>query len=324
MGSPVSRVLHLASIEGARMVHKVSTYPPIYSQNLSPSLSAVRDITLLSISSQILRRFPYRFQPLAQSNRTCRKDLYFGKSWYQVFSAYRIFLQVSSRTGLRQIAAVAIPLAPILIWILLSFTWSHFPDVTIRRSIRIVMETATALLFAATYREQYKLLRVIYLTFCTITAIDVALLAAPDLSFSPEGFTGVHYHKNDAGAFYLITLPVFLLAFLDPRISHSRAISAAFTVACLGLLVLSGSKTSLPVAPLCLAFTFGLTAARRFGSRHTIATALMIACAVGIFVMFVALVSVDRFLSYFVEDLTFSGRTVIWDYAMIFFGSIRL
>ena len=35
--------------------------------------------------------------------------------------------------------------------------------------------------------------------------------------------------------------------------------------------------------------------------------------------LFIAMVGFDDFLSYFVEDMTFSGRTAIWDYTMSLF-----
>ncbi len=250
-------------------------------------------------------------------------DLAEGSLFWQIlvpsFFTVALLLNILSRASFRRIASVAIPLAPILIWILLSVIWSHFPELTLKRSVRITLETSTAVLLAAAYRDQYRLLRVTYFTFCFIMAIDIALLAFPDISFLDDGFKGFHYHKNDAGVFYLTALPIFLLGTIDRRIFFSRLVSAAFALCCLAFLVLSQSKTSLPLAPISLAITLMLVAARLYSADYTSAIVFMIACVIAVSVMFVAVIGLDNFLSYFVDDLTFSGRTAIWDYTMSLF-----
>jgi O-antigen ligase len=87
----------------------------------------------------------------------------------------------------------------------------------------------------------------------------------------------------------------------------------------LGFLVLSQSKTSLPVLPLCLAITFGLILMKRLGAQYPAVIVVIIACVIALGALFVTAVGLDNFLSFFVADLTFSGRTAIWSYTLSLF-----
>jgi exopolysaccharide production protein ExoQ len=302
-----------------RKTPRARTHILSHGQSRSSNLSLIRDVTVFAY---LIVNFTAISIPFSAFSAV-EQDLSEGSLFWQIlvpsFFGIALLLTIYTRTSFRQVAVIVIPLAPILIWILLSATWSDFPDVTLKRAVRTTMETGTAILLAVAYRDQYRLLRVSYFAFCSIIAIDIALLAMPELSFSPDGYTGVHYHKNDTAIFYLLAFPIFLLAFIDPKIFYLRLVSGSFALCCLVFLVLSQSKTSLPVLPLCLAITFGLISMRRLGAQYPVVIVFVIACITAIVALFITAVGLDNFLSFFVEDLTFSGRTAIWNYTMALF-----
>jgi exopolysaccharide production protein ExoQ len=300
----------------AQGISSIGALYPTYRRRPISNLVLIRNAILFAYLFVNFTAVSLQFSSISGAD----PDLAEGSLFWQIlvpsFFCIALLLNILSRTGFRRIASVAIPLAPVLIWVLLSVIWSQFPEITLKRAVRITLEASTAVLLAAAYRDQYKLLRVTCFTFCFITAIDIALLAFPDISFLPDGYKGFHYHKNDAGVFFLTALPIFLLGVFDRRIFYSRLVSAAFVICCSAFLVLSQSKTSAPLTPVCLAITIMLVIARLYSADYTSAVVFMMTCVIAVSIMFVAMIGLDNFLSYFVEDLTFSGRTAIWDYTM--------
>ena len=102
-----------------------------YSENISPSLSLIRDVVLFAY---IIINFTAISIPFSTFSAV-EPDLAEGSLFWQIlvpgFFVIAILLKIYGQTSFRQIAAIAIPLAPILLWIILSTIWSHFPDVTI-------------------------------------------------------------------------------------------------------------------------------------------------------------------------------------------------
>src|SRR5262245_47301596 len=181
------------------MDHKTSrarTHILPHSQSRSSKFSLIRDVTVFAY---LIANFTAISIPFSAFSAV-EQDLSEGSLFWQIlvpsFLGIALLLTIYGPTSFRQIATIAVPLAPILIWILLSAMWSDFPDVTIKRAVRTTMESGTAVLLAAAYRDQYSLLRVIYFAFCSIITIDIALLAVPELSYPfglDFGYTGFHY-----------------------------------------------------------------------------------------------------------------------------------
>ena len=236
-----------------------------------------------------------------------------------IFLSIGIFLQIFGQTPVRRIIVIAAPLIPMMIWIILSVTWSDFPDFSIRRVVRFELEAIAVILFATAYADQYKLLRVIYLSFAFILALDVAFLSIPDHSFTPIGYAGAHYHKNITGMFCLLALPVFLLAILDRRIFPYRILSFALALCCLGIFVISRSKTALALAPVCMILTIGLISIRRASLVTGLVVTLIFALTCALTTAIIISVGVDEFLINTVGDPTFTGRDRIWQYALSVF-----
>jgi O-antigen ligase len=58
---------------------------------------------------------------------------------------------------------------------------------------------------------------------------------------------------------------------------------------------------------------------RQLGAKYPVVIVFIIACVTALGALFVTAIGLDNFLSYFVEDLTFSGRTAIWNYTLSLF-----
>ena len=240
----------------------------------------------------------------------------FSQITISVLLGISTLLQFANKTSLRQVIITGAPLVLVLIWILLSVTWSEFEMVSLRRAIRLLMETATILMLAATYRDLYKLLRVIYFSFAFILLADVVFLSMPDRSFSPIGYAGVHYSKQTTGSFCLLALPVFLLAVFDRNIFPIRTISFVFFLGSLAFLAISLSKSAQGLAPICIILTILVIFSRRV--NPIILVLIYVSIAV-ITAAIIGLVGLDNALLNVIGDTTFTGRTGIWDYALSLF-----
>lgn len=241
-----------------------------------------------------------------------------------LFFGLSIFMQIVDRKSVRRILVTAAPLVPMLIWVLLSVTWSDFPDASIRRALRLVVDTTTAILLAAGYRDQYRFLRVIYFTFTIILIADIALLGVPSLSFTPIGYAGVHESKQAAGIFCLVALPLFLLAAIDRRIFPFRIISFSAVLGCLIILAISLSKSALGLVPICVILTLAINFIRRTKSLTAFVMILILAIVALIAILIIVSIGFDEILKVTVGDPTLTGRDQIWDYSLSLFSQSPL
>lgn len=126
--------------------------------------------------------------------------------------------QLSTPRAWGKIKKSLTPLLPIFLWILLSISWSDFPDISMRRAIRFAIEAISLVCFAAAYPDQYRILRIIFLSFGLVVLIDIVLLAFPEVSlYTVGGYAGIHANKNETGVFCFLAFPVFLWALFDRR-----------------------------------------------------------------------------------------------------------
>ena len=100
--------------------------------------------------------------------------------------------QLSTPRAWGKIIKSLTPLLPIFLWILLSISWSDFPDISMRRAIRFAIEAISLVCFAAAYPDQYRILRIIFLSFGLVVLIDIVLLAFPEVSYTSGGYAGIH------------------------------------------------------------------------------------------------------------------------------------
>jgi O-antigen ligase len=306
------------------MIYKTSsvgTYSSAHDRSQSSILSFIRDSALFAwlVINFTAVSLLFINGGYANSPDLSLEGSLFWQIAVLIFFGIGILLQIFGQTPIRRMIAVAAPLMPMMIWIILSVTWSDFPEFSIHRAVRFELETIALILFATSYGDQYKFLRIIYLSFAFILVLDVAFLSMPDISFTPIGYTGVHYHKNMTGIFCLLALPVFLLAAIDRRIFPSRIVSIALVLCCLVIFAISLSKTSLALAPVCILLTVGFISLRRANSVTAFLVTLIVLLTGAIAIAIILFVGIEKFLIDTVGDPTFTGRDRIWQYALSLF-----
>jgi O-antigen ligase len=227
-----------------------------------------------------------------------------------------IVIAIIFRVPFGKVAIVVLPAAIMLGWTLLSVAWSEFPDLTVRRAAREIIEVLSLTLLALSFREEQSLARIIYWTFLIVTMLDLASIALPSHSMSAGGFQGIHGNKNTLGATLYYALPILLIGAQDRTVSIFRFPALFAFVAGLAMLSISSSKSAIGLFALAsmLVMLVRLSLVRGVYSRIIVpAVALMSAVAI---VVIVWAVGIDEILTRLFGDATLTGRDQIWRYAL--------
>lgn len=225
-------------------------------------------------------------------------------------------LVYAHRVPVRVVWATMMPMAPMLLLIALSTMWSDYPELTVRRASHEIIEVTTLALLASCFSSATVVLRIFFLAFLTIGILDIfSAVAFPD-SLTVLGFAGIHGHKNLAGQFFFLALPVFLLGSCYREISRNRLLGIFCLIFGAAMLVLTDSKTSLGatiVAFSLVALTRGLSN-RDPGLR----VPLLLLCLLALLCAIAAIMNwtTDELLEMLVGDPTLTGRDGIWLYAI--------
>ena len=205
-------------------------------------------------------------------------------------------------------------LLPLMIWIMASSYWSAFPDLTIRRAGREVIELVSIVLLISTYSRQTEPLRIIFLAFLTVLFADLLLIPFPSLSYF-EGFKGIHGHKNGTGGFYFLALPLFALAIFDRRIAQWPLTAILASICSAGLLLFSHSKTAVGLFAATTLCLFARWAIRWMGQYKGVFVLIyfLIAAATATAVLATGLEDTVTLLT---GDPTLTGRTQLWQYVL--------
>jgi exopolysaccharide production protein ExoQ len=206
-------------------------------------------------------------------------------------------------------------LLPLTIWIMASYYWSAFPDLTIRRAGREVIELVSIVLLMSTYSRPTEILRIIFLAFLTILLADVASIPFPSISNSEIGFRGIHGHKNGLGEFCFFALPLFALAVFDRRIAHWRSTAALASICAVGLLVLSHSKSAVGLVGVTSILLFAGWALRWTG-RYKGVFGLIYFLIVAATTVTVLATGIEETVTLLTSDPTLTGRTTVWRYVL--------
>ena len=205
-------------------------------------------------------------------------------------------------------------LLPLMIWIMATYYWSAFPDLTVRRAGREVIQLVSIVLLVSTYSRQTELLRILFLSFLTVLFADLASVPFTS-SYSMGDFMGIHGHKNAAGGFYFLALPLFALAIFDRRNALWRLTALFASICAAGLLLYSHSKTSIGLSAattICIFAGWALRWAGRYKGVFAIIY-FLIAAVIAITVLATGLENTVAFLT---GDPTLTGRTQLWQYVL--------
>jgi exopolysaccharide production protein ExoQ len=270
-----------------------------------------RDALLFMIMSGVIFLFSASSSALSSAGNTGIQVF-----WLATF-LNAVLLAALYRVPLHKIWQIACWLLPLMIWIILSAYWSEFPDITLRRAIRQVLEVFSILLLLCTYSYRTEPLRILFLGFATIALLDFASLAVPSFSFSsvPPGFKGFHGHKNSAGEFYFYALPLFGLALFDRSIGIRRYVALLAALCGAALLLLSHSKTAIGLVAVTSLCVFAIRLLRRMRKYAAVLLLIyfLIAATAVVAVLGAGFINTIDFLT---GDPTLTGRAELWNYVL--------
>jgi O-antigen ligase len=206
------------------------------------------------------------------------------------------------------------PTLLVLGWLVATMLWSDHPDLTIHRSLALMIVFVSALGIAVGLRTPRSAVLVFAGAFGIVMLIDLVSLAVPSYSHMAIGVRGIHLHKNTAGFISTLAVVTFLVAFFLVRARAVKFALAAVGLWALVFLMLTQSKTSagtLLVALLLFPLYWLWIRDRTTRLPHLLVAGLSISV-----LLFTAVATGFTWKDiglFFFSDLTFTGRTYIWD-----------
>jgi O-antigen ligase len=195
-----------------------------------------------------------------------------------------------------------------------SVLWAFKPELSFIRYAQQVMIVMSIVLPALLARNA-DLMRGLFVCFAIAALLNLGfVLGRPPITekFATWGYPGYFSGKNYLGEF--ATLALLLSLHEAMHRGSRRIVGIVIAVVSVVLLILSNSKTSMALAFLAPLLAVAALLARKF-SRISIAV-MLFAIPIGFFT-FAAVTgfSVNRLSYMLYGDPTFTGRTIIWDFA---------
>lgn len=217
----------------------------------------------------------------------------------------------------------------IFIWLLVgmalaSVYWTFGPDITPRRSVAFLLSTVFATYLATRYslKEQLQLLAWAFGITIVLSIVFAVALPSYGLMTMQEGgkhagaWRGVLPHKNILGRLMALSSMLFLLLASNSR-KHRWVLWTGFFL-CVALILLSTSKGALVVFVTLLS-VFPLYRTWRWSYGWAVPlmiAAILIGGVAGLFI----LENAEGLATAMGKDLTFSGRTDIWEVSLELIG----
>jgi len=210
------------------------------------------------------------------------------------------------------------PLFLVLGWIILSSQWAPYPDLTYRRGGFLVIMAIALFGMALAAPDAKKFLGTLLVISGLVMTINVVgVIVVPGLAIGPDGaFVGLHPHKNSAGQIALVSYLTWLVAAIGNRDLRWRVFFGLGALVWFGFLIMTQSKTSIGVGLLApAALVLALNVMRTEGLVRVAVVSILIGLAGAIWVSILGagLSGSDLALLAF-GDLTFTGRTDLWEY----------
>ena len=217
-----------------------------------------------------------------------------------------------SKVSLQQFLLAMMPVALMLLWIFTSIAWSNFPDLTAKRAARLTIETGTAVLLALSTPSQSSALRVMFRTFCFITILDLMSWFFPTVSQTPIGFAGIHIHKNGAGEFFFLSIPIIGLGITNHFITRFRTIAVVSFLAASTMLLLTLSKSALGILMISLGLVALMHILNKLHQSNRVVLATICVLGASCIAILVMGYGLDETLDLLYGDATLTGRDQIW------------
>lgn len=212
--------------------------------------------------------------------------------------------------------------APLLILLALcaiSISWAPVPEIALRRFVRllfVVIVVVSIVVGMGSPRIVHRIGVLVSGVAMIINLIGVFII--PHLARDASGqFIGMYSHKNTAGMITMITIFLWLSAFRWSRSDLQRAFylfgSCLWFAFLLGTQSKSAISLTIAIPLIAIAFQYSVK-----NTRMGIPASLSLS-AVLCFGAYFALLGDYSFLDViglFFPDLTFTGRTIIWDFVL--------
>ena len=199
----------------------------------------------------------------------------------------------------------------------LSFIWASHPDLVLRRAFAYGLVYLVLLALAASARSALDWLVPLAAVFGLVTVLNIlAMVAFPASSWSEIGETGIFDNKNGAGTMAMLAIVVLGTAIAAGRSSLLRLVLAGLMALAWVFLLATRSKTSIGLAALimlagpALYFLLGSAPAVRLAALAGGVAAL----AFGTTAFYAAGHDDADLRLLLFGDLTFTGRTEIWQH----------
>jgi O-antigen ligase len=194
-----------------------------------------------------------------------------------------------------------------------SALWSVDPSLSLYRTIALTGTTAFGMFLAVRFsvEEQLRIYAFVLGLVACASALVALLLPEYGVMTAPHtgAWSGVFFHKNPFGRIMALSTLVFFLLVLGDR--QTRPIALIGMLLSIALLLASLSEASLIVAIVSVAGALLLAAMQRL-PRPKQPLFLLIGAAVGALITFWAVQHSETILSHLGRDLTFTGRTELW------------
>jgi len=199
-----------------------------------------------------------------------------------------------------------------ILWCGLSYIWSIHPDVTLRRSIALLMTTLFGLVLAARY-DWNELVQRLALVFLVTAVISLFLAVfVPSLGQMQEihqgAWRGAWLEKNSFGVRMAMGLTLMMCAFaMQPK---RWWLWVPGGLLCFGLVIMSTSKAALLAALVSICGFLVIRVFRRF---PILRIPVMYSVIIGVsLLMFLLIFMPDMMFEIIGKDRTLTGRTDIW------------
>lgn len=211
------------------------------------------------------------------------------------------------------------PLLLLFAWFGVTTRWAIDPSASNKRFILYVINLLVCMALIAGLRDARRMHAALAIACAVIILIDLfSWIAMPGKSMTDLGVAAIHNHKNTLGVVMLLCALVILPYLIFLRSLAARLAWGALFVACLVLLVVSKSKTSLALVVALMAVIPVLLICLRLRSGALLAlTAIgglaLLAAAFG-WTAWSFITGVDPLHP--LHDVTFTQRTDVWAFAL--------
>ena len=218
-----------------------------------------------------------------------------------------------------ELANLSWPIIALCAVALISIAWSIDPAVTMRRAIRVALPIYVLMVGIAYVKHPQRVLAIVHLVFSILLVENLVGLAVPGTFDSFGNYTGTMLRKNALGILAAIAIMIGLGARIWLTNRWLIRLNWVYTICWIGILGLSFSKTALALIIGVPIFLLAVNTVADIVKLSLGAVILSIFC---IILFAIGLTNVSLGMSVFdildlvAKNITFTGRTQIWEFML--------